>query len=103
MNRTRSRLLHFLSKSGPSTSKQIATGIGLSPSAIRRHLGSLVSSGCVETSRNASAQHATVLYSVNAGRIQERSQAHDYYRSGAVPSDPTAFASPAAYDAVRKT
>ena len=53
MNRTRSRLLHFLSKNGPSTSAQIAAGIGLSPSTVRKHLSVLVSSGCVEVSRNA--------------------------------------------------
>ena len=75
MNRTRSRLLHFLSKTGPSSSAQIAAGIGLSPSAVRKHLSVLVSSGCVEVSRSEYARNTAALYSANAGQIQERTEA----------------------------
>ncbi|WP_430929491.1 ArsR family transcriptional regulator [Pseudarthrobacter sulfonivorans] len=74
MNRTRSRLLHFLSKRGPSTSQQISEGIGLSPSAVRKQLSALVSSGCVEVSQN-SVRKGAVFYFANAGQIQERSEA----------------------------
>ena len=73
MNRTRSRLLHFLGKSGPSTLTQISAGIGLSPSAVRKHLSVLVSSGCVEVSRHEHARKTVARYSANAERIRERS------------------------------
>lgn len=76
MNRTRSRLLHFLGKNGPSTSTQIAAGIGLSPSAVRKHLSVLVSSGCVEVSTGGGhARGAAATYSANAWRINELSEA----------------------------
>ncbi|WP_364748984.1 helix-turn-helix domain-containing protein [Arthrobacter sp. LAR12-1-1.1] len=79
MNRTRSRLLHFLSKSGPSSSTQIATGIGLSPSTVRKHLSVLVLGGCVEVSRGEHARSTAALYSANAGRIQERIEAAQHF------------------------
>jgi predicted transcriptional regulator len=78
MNRTRSRLLHFLSKAGPSTIYQISTAMGLSSNTVRRHLARLVSSGCVEVSRNESTQKATVLYFANAGQIQEQNQGPNF-------------------------
>lgn len=75
MNRTRSRLLHFLSRTGPSTNLQVSAGIGLSPSAGRKHLSALVVSGCVERSQGGYARKTKVLYSANAARIQECSEA----------------------------
>ncbi|WP_374210058.1 ArsR family transcriptional regulator [Pseudarthrobacter raffinosi] len=74
MNRTRSRLLHFLSKTGPSTSTQIASGAGLSPSTIRKHLSALVASGCVEVSQGGRPRKTAALYSANARRIQQLSE-----------------------------
>lgn len=79
MNRTRSRLLHFLSKNGPSTSTQIAAGVGLSLSTVRRQLSILVSSGCVELSQGRFARNTAFLYSANAGRIQQRSEVARFF------------------------
>lgn len=75
MNRTRSRLLHFLSKSGPSTSMQISAGIGVSPNAVRKHLSALALSGCVEVSQGV--RKGAVRYSANVGGILERCKAVD--------------------------
>jgi predicted ArsR family transcriptional regulator len=75
MNRTRSRILHFLSETGPSTNKQIAAGIELSPGAVRRHLALLTKNGSVDASRGATAEKGATLYSANAATIEEQCKA----------------------------
>jgi len=50
MNRTRSRIVRFLLRNGPSTCGQIGRELGASPSAIRRQLGLLTDAGLVQRS-----------------------------------------------------
>ena len=47
MNRTRSQILRFLIRNGPSTCGEIGTGLQSSSSAICRHLAQLHSAGFV--------------------------------------------------------
>jgi predicted ArsR family transcriptional regulator len=68
MNRTRSRIIRFLLRNGPSTCGQIGRELRTSPSAVRRHLGLLLEAGLVQRSStqfSASAEqvqlHATAL------------------------------------------
>ena len=50
MNRTRSRIIRFLLRNGPSTCGQIGSELGASSSAIRRQLGLLTDAGLVKRS-----------------------------------------------------
>jgi predicted ArsR family transcriptional regulator len=68
MNRTRSRIIRFLLRNGPSTCGQIGRELCTSTSAVRRHLGLLLDAGLVQRSStqfSASAKqvqlHATAL------------------------------------------
>ncbi|MHA7296710.1 winged helix-turn-helix domain-containing protein [Pseudarthrobacter sp. MDT1-22] len=69
MNKTRSRLLHFLSKSGPSTSKQISTGSGLSLSTVQRQLALLRQGGFVDLLRVGGPRSSSYAYANNTARI----------------------------------
>ncbi|MDJ0353560.1 winged helix-turn-helix domain-containing protein [Pseudarthrobacter sp. PH31-O2] len=62
MNRTRSRIIRFLLRNGPSTCGQIGMGIGASPSAIRRQLGLLTDAGLV--------QRSSAQFSASAEQVQ---------------------------------
>lgn len=48
MNRTRSRIIRFLLRNGPSTCSEIGSALGLSSPAIRRHVVMLHCAGLVE-------------------------------------------------------
>jgi predicted ArsR family transcriptional regulator len=50
MNRTRSRIIRFLLRNGPSTCGQIGSELQASPSSIRRHLELLREAGLVQRS-----------------------------------------------------
>ncbi|MFE4542638.1 ArsR family transcriptional regulator [Arthrobacter sp. NPDC056727] len=50
MNRTRSQIIRFLLRNGPSTCGQIGTGLRASPSTIRRQLLLLRRAGLVQHS-----------------------------------------------------
>ncbi|WP_425359398.1 winged helix-turn-helix domain-containing protein [Arthrobacter celericrescens] len=50
MNRTRSQIIRFLLRSGPSTCGEIGDGVGASPSSVRRQLGILQDAGLVKGS-----------------------------------------------------
>jgi predicted ArsR family transcriptional regulator len=50
MNRTRSQIVRFLLKNGPSTCSEIGTGLQASPSTIRRQLNVLGNAGLVQRS-----------------------------------------------------
>jgi predicted ArsR family transcriptional regulator len=52
MNRTRSQIIRFLLRNGPSTCGQIGTGLRASPSTIRRQLTLLGRAGLVQRSSN---------------------------------------------------
>ncbi|WP_354261535.1 winged helix-turn-helix domain-containing protein [Arthrobacter sp. OAP107] len=52
MNRTRSQIIRFLLRNGPSTCGQIGTGLRASPSTIRRQLTLLGHAGLVQRSSN---------------------------------------------------
>ena len=52
MNRTRSQIIRFLLRNGPSTCGQIGTGLRASPSTIRRQLTLLCRAGLVQRSSN---------------------------------------------------
>jgi predicted ArsR family transcriptional regulator len=55
MNRTRSQIVRFLLKNGPSTCGEIGTELQVSPSTVRRQLNFLRDAGLV---RRASGQFA---------------------------------------------
>ncbi|WLQ05656.1 winged helix-turn-helix domain-containing protein [Arthrobacter oryzae] len=55
MNRTRSQIVRFLLKNGPSTCSEIGAGLKASPSSIRRQLNLLGNAGLVQ---RASSQFA---------------------------------------------
>lgn len=60
MNRTRSRIIRFLLRNGPSTCGQIGSELKASPSSIRRHLDLLRDAGIVQHSSaqfSASPEH----------------------------------------------
>ncbi|WP_372494637.1 winged helix-turn-helix domain-containing protein [Pseudarthrobacter humi] len=68
MNRTRSRIIRFLLRNGPSTCNQIGRELRASPSSVRRHLSLLREAGLVQRSSagfSASAEgvqsHISVL------------------------------------------
>lgn len=48
MNRTRSRIIRFLLRNGPSTCSEIGSALGVSPPAVRRHVVLLRCAGLVE-------------------------------------------------------
>ncbi|WP_426940118.1 ArsR/SmtB family transcription factor [Pseudarthrobacter sp. S6] len=48
MNRTRSRIIRFLLRNGPSTCSEIGSALGLSSPAVRRHVVMLHRAGLVE-------------------------------------------------------
>lgn len=48
MNRTRSRIIRFLLRNGPSTCSEIGSALGLSSQAIHRHVVMLHCAGLVE-------------------------------------------------------
>jgi predicted ArsR family transcriptional regulator len=48
MNRTRSQIVRFLLKNGPSTCSEIGAGLQASPSTIRRQLNFLGNAGLVQ-------------------------------------------------------
>lgn len=50
MNRTRSRIIRFLLRNGPSTCSQIGSELHAAPSNIRRQLGLLLDAGLVQRS-----------------------------------------------------
>ncbi|MHA7294417.1 helix-turn-helix domain-containing protein [Arthrobacter sp. HLT1-21] len=53
MNRTRSQIVRFLLRNGPSTSGEVGSELGVSQPAIRRHLALLRCAGLVEASAAA--------------------------------------------------
>jgi predicted ArsR family transcriptional regulator len=67
MNRTRSRIIRFLLRNGPSTCGQIGRELSASPSTIRRQLGLLTEAGLV---RRSSAQ-----FSASAEQVELRAAA----------------------------
>lgn len=62
MNRTRSRIIRFLLRNGPSTCGQIGSELGASSSAIRRQLGLLTDAGLV--------QRSSTQFSASAEQVQ---------------------------------
>ncbi|WP_159802852.1 winged helix-turn-helix domain-containing protein [Arthrobacter zhaoguopingii] len=62
MNQTRSRVVRFLLRNGPSTCGQISHGLSASPSAIRRQLGLLRDAGLV--------QHSSPRFSASAEQVR---------------------------------
>ncbi|XAS65435.1 winged helix-turn-helix domain-containing protein [Pseudarthrobacter sp. So.54] len=62
MNRTRSRIIRFLLRNGPSTCGQIGRELCASPSAIRRQLGLLTEAGLV--------QRSSTQFSASAEQVQ---------------------------------
>ncbi|PVE19312.1 hypothetical protein DDA93_03360 [Arthrobacter sp. Bz4] len=53
MNRTRSRIIRFLLRNGPSTCSAIGSSLGVSPSAIHRQIALLRCAGLVEPTAGA--------------------------------------------------
>ena len=62
MNRTRSQIVRFLLKNGPSTCSEIGAGLQASPSTIRRQLNFLGNAGLV--------QRASTQFSVSPEQVQ---------------------------------
>ncbi|MHA7220975.1 helix-turn-helix domain-containing protein [Arthrobacter sp. RHLT1-20] len=62
MNRTRSRIIRFLLRNGPSTCSEIGSALHASPSAIRRQLGLLLDAGLV--------QHSSAQFSASPEQVQ---------------------------------
>lgn len=62
MNRTRSRIIRFLLRNGPSSCGQIGSELGASPSAIRRQLDLLTDAGLV--------QRSATQFSASAEQVQ---------------------------------
>lgn len=62
MNQTRSRIIRFLLRNGPSTCGQIGRELGASPSATRRQLGLLTDAGLV--------QRSSAQFSASAEQVQ---------------------------------
>ncbi|MDD1477956.1 helix-turn-helix domain-containing protein [Arthrobacter sp. H16F315] len=62
MNRTRSRIIRFLLRNGPSSCGQIGSELGVSPSAIRRQLDLLTDAGLV--------QRSATQFSASAEQVQ---------------------------------
>ena len=74
MNRTRSRIIRFLLRNGPSTCGQIGRELGTSPSAIRRQLGLLLDAGLVQRSSTQFSASAEQVQ-LNAAALEESFQA----------------------------
>ncbi|WP_354215471.1 helix-turn-helix domain-containing protein [Arthrobacter sp. UYCo732] len=62
MNRTRSRIIRFLLRNGPSTCGQIGSELHTTPSNVRWHLSLLRDAGLV--------QHASTQFSASPERVQ---------------------------------
>lgn len=62
MNPTRSRIIRFLLRNGPSTCAQIGSELRASPSAVRRQLGLLLDAGLV--------QRSSTQFSASAEQVQ---------------------------------
>ena len=62
MNRTRSRIIRFLLRNGPSTCGQIGRELSASRSTIRRQLGLLTEAGLV--------QRSSTQFSASAEQVQ---------------------------------
>ncbi|MFB9857844.1 helix-turn-helix domain-containing protein [Paenarthrobacter aurescens] len=62
MNRTRSQILRFLIRSGPSSPGVLASGLHASRATVRRHLLVLESAGCVQALADERySAHASVV------------------------------------------
>ncbi|MEO5318119.1 winged helix-turn-helix domain-containing protein [Arthrobacter sp. CC3] len=64
MNRTRSQIVRFLLKNGPSTCSEIGAGLQASPSTIRRQLNVLGNAGLV--------QRATSQFTASPEQVQRQ-------------------------------
>ncbi|PVZ60854.1 hypothetical protein C9424_00145 [Arthrobacter sp. H-02-3] len=62
MNRTRSRIIRFLLRNGPSTCSQIGRELRVSPSSVRRQLLLLRDAGLVE--------HSSARFRASPDRVQ---------------------------------
>ena len=79
MNRTRSRMIRFLLRNGPSTCGQIGSELGASPSAVRRQLGLLLDAGLV--------QRSSTQFSASADQVQLHAAALEAsFQSTVMPS-----------------
>ncbi|UKA55145.1 helix-turn-helix domain-containing protein [Arthrobacter sp. FW305-BF8] len=67
MNRTRSQIIRFLLRNGPSTCGQIGTGLRASPSTIRRQLTLLGRAGLVHRS--------SIQFDTSAECVQRQAEA----------------------------
>ena len=67
MNRTRSRIVRFLLRNGPSTCGQIGGELHASPSNVRRHLHLLRDAGLV--------QHSSAKFSASPEHVQRHAGA----------------------------
>jgi predicted ArsR family transcriptional regulator len=61
MNRTRSRIVRFLLRNGPSSCTEIGIHLDASPSSVRRHLHLLLDAGLV--------QHSSAKFSASAAQV----------------------------------
>lgn len=62
MNRTRSQIIRFLLRNGPSTCSRIGRELHASESNVRRHLGLLRDAGLV--------QHSSAQFSTSSENVQ---------------------------------
>lgn len=67
MNKTRSRIVRFLLRNGPSSCGTIGTNLHTSPSNVRRHLHLLRDAGLV--------QHASAKFSASPEHVQRHIEA----------------------------
>jgi DNA-binding Lrp family transcriptional regulator len=73
MSRTRSRIIRFLLRNGPSSCGQIGIHLDMSPSNVRRHLDLLRDAGLVQHSSatfSASPEHVKRHFEALAARFQ---------------------------------
>ena|GEM_PF-5959326 len=76
MNRTRSRIIRFLLRNGPSTCGQIGSELHSAPSNVRRHLDLLQNAGLV--------QHSSAQFSASAKQVQSHISAIEASFQGTV-------------------
>jgi biotin operon repressor len=82
MNRTRSRIIRFLLKNGPSTSGQIGAELHASRSSIRHHLNALRDAGLV--------RHTSTHFSTTPEQVQLQIEAlAACFHCTVMPPDPT--------------
>ncbi len=80
MNRTRSRIIRFLLRNGPSTCGQIGIHLDASPSNVRRHLHLLRDAGLV--------QHSSAFFSTSPEHVQHHLEAlAASFHATVMPSD----------------